>query len=367
MRKTIPPLIDFEKILSSSFKPIIFLDQNEVVLWGNDAFATTTGIPKQQWEHKVFMNVIHPYVNEINKNILELLLKEKKNNIIETQFNKNKEPIWLRWEINYDINSGNHAIIVNDVTLEVKKRQISELSQKLSEDYLTQTNANDYFNAVLSQLLQITESAYGFIGEVFYEDGNPYLKTYAITNISWNKETSDFYNEFAPIGMEFKNLNTLFGYAMKSKAPVIANEPRNHPHKGGIPQGHPPLNAFLGIPVLLNTGEMVGLIGVANKPGGYCQKDVDELKLFLELFGAIIKSKKNAVQKTMIENTLKETLLEKEALLSALNNSAIVSTADKNGTITSVNEIFCQVSGYTQEELIGQNHNIINSGFHEEV
>ncbi|MFN9711221.1 MAG: response regulator, partial [Bacteroidota bacterium] len=54
-----------------------------------------------------------------------------------------------------------------------------------------------------------------------------------------------------------------------------------------------------------------------------------------------------------------------EALLNALNNSAIVSITDLNGKIISVNTIFCQVSGYNEEELIGQNHNIINSGFHD--
>jgi len=42
-----------------------------------------------------------------------------------------------------------------------------------------------------------------------------------------------------------------------------------------------------------------------------------------------------------------------------LNKVAIVSKADAKGYITYVNDIFCTVSGYTKEELIGQNHNII--------
>jgi PAS domain S-box-containing protein len=43
----------------------------------------------------------------------------------------------------------------------------------------------------------------------------------------------------------------------------------------------------------------------------------------------------------------------------AVDASAIVSKADKNGTITYVNKTFCDVSGYTQEELIGKPHNIV--------
>lgn len=48
----------------------------------------------------------------------------------------------------------------------------------------------------------------------------------------------------------------------------------------------------------------------------------------------------------------------------AIYQSAIVSRADKQGTITYANENFVKISGYTLMELIGQNHRIINSGFH---
>jgi len=41
------------------------------------------------------------------------------------------------------------------------------------------------------------------------------------------------------------------------------------------------------------------------------------------------------------------------------NNSGIVSKTDLKGIITYANENFCKISGYTKEELIGQNHNIV--------
>lgn len=48
----------------------------------------------------------------------------------------------------------------------------------------------------------------------------------------------------------------------------------------------------------------------------------------------------------------------------ALDQSSIISIMDADGIITQVNENFCRISQYKQNELIGQTHSIINSGLH---
>ena len=53
---------------------------------------------------------------------------------------------------------------------------------------------------------------------------------------------------------------------------------------------------------------------------------------------------------------------ETEALLRTLYGHAIVSVADHAGTIIEVNDAFCAISGYARDELLGQNHCIVNSG-----
>lgn len=64
----------------------------------------------------------------------------------------------------------------------------------------------------------------------------------------------------------------------------------------------------------------------------------------------------------------KERLAEKnrelQEIMDALDESSLVSIADKNGVILKVNRRFCEVAKYKPEELIGRKHSIINSGYH---
>lgn len=53
-----------------------------------------------------------------------------------------------------------------------------------------------------------------------------------------------------------------------------------------------------------------------------------------------------------------------DAILWALNKFVIVSISDTEGNITYANDKFVEISKYTREELIGQNHRILKSGYH---
>jgi PAS domain S-box-containing protein len=64
------------------------------------------------------------------------------------------------------------------------------------------------------------------------------------------------------------------------------------------------------------------------------------------------------------EEALRSSLRKMADLKAALDESAVVAITDQNGKITYVNDKFCEISKYYMEELVGQDHRILNSGYH---
>ncbi len=207
----------------------------------------------------------------------------------------------------------NFVGVIRDLTLHKRDEENIRLKNalldavfKAQSQYIISESSSKIFELLLNDILAFTDSEYGFIGEIKHtEEGVPYLKTHSITNIAWNDETRRFYEENAPTGMEFYNLKTLFGRVITEKEVVIANDPAHDPGAGGLPHGHPAMNAFLGIP-FFQRDTLIGVVGVANRPGGYDTELVELLQPLLATCANIIESIRHEKLRIQAEQTTKQ-------------------------------------------------------------
>ncbi|MCH1508428.1 MAG: GAF domain-containing protein, partial [Akkermansiaceae bacterium] len=206
------------------------------------------------------------------------------------------------------------AVKEAEANLKRTSQLLSAVGQ-LQSGYISRDHAGaaETFDALLQLLLKFTDSEYGFVAEVLRdENGDPYLKTHAITNIAWNDEMRAFYEEHKAAGLEFRNLKTLFGAALVTGETVISNDPSTDPRRGGLPPGHPPMDSFLGVPIKQGE-EIIGMVGVSNRPGGYDPEIVEEIDLLFSTYATIIRGFQFAKQQQADQQRIEALNLNLEA------------------------------------------------------
>lgn len=199
-----------------------------------------------------------------------------------------------------------------DITETKEAKLMLEATQEVQASFITEGSPKIPFNKLLNILLSITGSEYGFISEVL-EDKNkkPYLKTQAISDTSWNKETAAFHKKDIAEDLKFKNLKILLEKVITITEPRIYNEICNDPCSGELSEDHPDLGSYMGMP-LYNNDALIGMVGVANRPGGYNDSVIDKLELILATCADLFIAKQNLEKREKIQRELinSETLLK---------------------------------------------------------
>jgi PAS domain S-box-containing protein len=138
---------------------------------------------------------------------------------------------------------------------------------RIFREALTCETKEELGRTCLAVAEELTDSRFGFIDELnewgtfdaltFSDPGGNLC---SMPNIAEVKHLKDI----KPVG--------LLARPIQEGKPLIANDPASHPDAVGIPSGHPPLTAYLGVP-LISGERTIGLIGLGNKPGGYSRND----------------------------------------------------------------------------------------------
>ncbi|MFZ3138753.1 MAG: PAS domain S-box protein [Thermodesulfovibrionales bacterium] len=125
---------------------------------------------------------------------------------------------------------------------------------------------------------ELTGSKFGFIDEL-NEAGT--IDNLAFSDPGW--AVSGVPDTNAPILLKNIPVRGIHSDAIRKGISVIVNDPASHPDRVGLPEGHPPLTAFLGVP--LKQGEkVIGLIGLANKESGYDAEDQQNIEMISVAF-----------------------------------------------------------------------------------
>jgi len=135
---------------------------------------------------------------------------------------------------------------------------------------------------------------------------------------------------------------------------IIANDARTHQSTRCftesylIPLG---VNSMLDVPIYYK-GKVIGVICIESfEPREWHKVEVNFAEMLSSLFAFMY-----SVKETKI---VEQNVIDFEEFI---NETALVSKADKNGKITYVNKKFIEVCGYTKRELLGKDHNLVNSG-----
>lgn len=122
----------------------------------------------------------------------------------------------------------------------------------------------------LGYCLELTGSEFGFVG-LMLQPGQ--MDVAAIKG--FEPRDASFYERFRTIPVR----PSVFGIVVLTGRPYRSNDVLSDPLHVGRPGGHPPVRTFLGVPLLFG-GEVLGMVGVANRPGGYDEDQERLLSIF---------------------------------------------------------------------------------------
>jgi len=263
---------------------------------------------------------------------------------------------------------------VQDITerkiAEEKLRRTNELLSSIREaqaEYISDSDQKAVFSRLLKTMVSLTGSQFGFLDEVLMApDGKVYKKSLAISDISWDEHSRKMYRELEAGNLEFHNMLNLAGLPALDGKLLISNDPAGDMHRGGLPEGHPSINSFMGIP-MFHGGEILGVMGLANRPGGFSKEDAAFLEPFNAACAGLIHSLREQREKQAQQEEIRraeQALRESDARIRAAADSSLDafmilrSVRDEQGQITDFE--FVEVNGRTEQlvrksrdELVG--------------
>ena len=214
---------------------------------------------------------------------------------------------------------------------EVRKNSIVKISQYAA------TSLGDLLDLALNEAIALTGSKFGYL-YFYHEDSREFVLH------AWSKDVMAECTVADPQTNYHLEKTGIWGEVVRQRKPIIVNDfSAPSPLKKGYPEGHAPLFRFFSVPVF-SEGRIVAVVGFANRPAEYTDRDVSQMTLLMDSVWKIVE-RKQAEERLKLANAYNRSLLE--ASLDPLV------TIDANGKITDVNAGTEKVTGCSRAELVG--------------
>jgi PAS domain S-box-containing protein len=231
---------------------------------------------------------------------------------------------------------GGYRITLDDITPRKTADNIMAANLRLSE-YATRHSLDELLTRLVDEAEHITGSSIGFLH--FLEPDQQMLRLQA-----WSTNTIRTMCSAEGKGQHYSvDKAGVWVECIHARRPVIHNDYAALRNRKGLPEGHAPIVRELVVPVLRDE-RIVGIIGVGNKPGDYLEQDIEAVSRLLDVTWDIIAGKRS-------EEELKESEHQYRTTLHTLLDGFWV--VDMRGRFIDVNEAYCNIIGYTREELLG--------------
>ncbi|WP_334019501.1 sensor domain-containing diguanylate cyclase [Alteromonas sp. S015] len=337
-----------DKLNKTNQRMRLLLEASELGTWDWNLAADVNQVNKRwcdivglEYEYydtssRFFRQLIHPadYV-KVEKQLNEHITGKSK--VFNTTFRmKHTNGSWV-WVESYgktvESDSMGKAIrlagIHRDITQrmeselhERKKTQLLQFINKTRASYLQNNDLTMACQTVLSELIDISDSQFAFVGQMKAEGNASRLFIHAISEIVWDTSSFTQYNEYKKRNLYFDSFDNLFGTTILTGEVTISNTSGSHPNSKGVPKGHPRISRFLGLPIKVKD-RVVGMIGLANKFEPYTIEDAKFLQPLLDALAGLFYAVELEDARAIAEEKLRK-LAMTDSLTGLFNRRAFV-------------------------------------------